>query len=125
VSTLTVLMAATPTPSGNRTAMLSALNSPTARVRRARVSFPPQFGSHEAQHQRGPSRLDEEDHVIDVETPPALISVPRAAELLRLSRASAYRFAASGDLLARHLGGSVYVVTSRLVAFINGDGEAA
>jgi len=89
---------------------------------------PQQFGSHEAQHQSGPSRLDEEeeeDPVIDVETLPALISVPRAAELLGLSRASAYRFAASGDLPARHLGGRVYVVTSRLVAFINGDGKAA
>jgi predicted DNA-binding transcriptional regulator AlpA len=56
---------------------------------------------------------------------PALISVPKAAELLGLSRASAYRFAAAGDLPTRHLGGRVFVVTSRLEAFINGDGEAA
>ncbi len=55
----------------------------------------------------------------------ALISVPKAAQLLGLSRASAYRFAASGDLPTRRLGGRVYVVTSRLVAFINGDGSAA
>jgi predicted DNA-binding transcriptional regulator AlpA len=56
---------------------------------------------------------------------PALISVPKAAELLGLSRASAYRFAAAGDLPTRHLGGRVFVVTSRLEAFVNGDGEAA
>ena len=52
---------------------------------------------------------------------PALISVPRAAELLGLSRASAYRFAAAGDLPTRHLGGRVFVVTARLEAFVNGD----
>ena len=56
---------------------------------------------------------------------PALISVPKAAELLGLSRASAYRFAAAGDLPARHLGGRVFVVTSQLEAFVNGGGEAA
>jgi predicted DNA-binding transcriptional regulator AlpA len=61
----------------------------------------------------------------DLEALPALISVPKAAQLLGLSRASAYRFAASGDLPTRRLGGRVYVVTSRLAAFINGDGEAA
>jgi len=61
----------------------------------------------------------------DFESLPALISVPKAAQLLGLSRASAYRFAASGDLPTRRLGGRVYVVTSRLVAFINGDGTAA
>ena len=55
---------------------------------------------------------------------PALISVPKAAELLGLSRASAYRFAAAGDLPTRHLGGRVFVVTARLEAFVNGD-EAA
>ena len=52
---------------------------------------------------------------------PALISVARAAELLGLSRASAYRFAAAGDLPTRHLGGRVFVVTARLEAFVNGD----
>ena len=61
----------------------------------------------------------------DLEALPALISVPKAAQLLGLSRASAYRFAASGDLPTRRLGGRVYVVTSRLAAFINGDGAAA
>jgi len=61
----------------------------------------------------------------DLEALPALISVPKAAQILGLSRASAYRFAASGDLPTRRLGGRVYGVTSRLVAFINGDGTAA
>jgi predicted DNA-binding transcriptional regulator AlpA len=61
----------------------------------------------------------------EFEALPALISVPKAAQLLGLSRASAYRFAASGDLPTRRLGARVFVVTSRLVAFINGDGEAA
>ena len=56
---------------------------------------------------------------------PALISIPKAAELLGLSRASAYRFAASGDLPTRRLGGRVYVITHKLTSFINGDGEAA
>ena len=56
---------------------------------------------------------------------PWLISVPKAAQVLGLSRTSAYRFAASGDLPTRRLGGRVYVVTSRLVEFINGDGHAA
>jgi predicted DNA-binding transcriptional regulator AlpA len=63
--------------------------------------------------------------MVDFDALPALISVPKAAKLLGLSRASAYRFAASGDLPIRRLGGRVYVVTSRLVAFINGDGRAA
>ena len=61
----------------------------------------------------------------DFEGLPALISVPKAAQILGLSRASAYRFAASGDLPTRRLGGRVYVVTSRLASFINGGGEAA
>ena len=61
----------------------------------------------------------------DFEELPVLISVPKAAQILGLSRASAYRFAASGDLPTRRLGGRVYIVTSRLVAFINDDGTAA
>jgi predicted DNA-binding transcriptional regulator AlpA len=61
----------------------------------------------------------------DFKALPALISVPKAAQILGLSRASAYRFAASGDLPTLRLGGRVFVVTSRLAAFINGDGEAA
>ena len=42
-----------------------------------------------------------------------------------LSRASAYRFAASGVLPTRRLGGRVYVITAKLVAFINGEPDLA
>jgi len=49
---------------------------------------------------------------------PALLTVPRAAELLGISRASAYRYAASGELPVQRLGGRVYVVTARLLAMI-------
>ena len=66
-----------------------------------------------------------EEYMFNFDELPALISVPKAAKLIGLSRASAYRFAASGDLPTRHLGGRVYVVTSRLAAFVNGGGEAA
>ena len=45
---------------------------------------------------------------------PLLIPVPRAAQLLGISRSAAYRCAACGDLPTRHLGGRVYVVTDRL-----------
>lgn len=53
-----------------------------------------------------------------VEQLPALLTVPRAAELLGISRASAYRYAAAGELPVRRLGGRVYVVTSRLLTMI-------
>ncbi|GEL21696.1 hypothetical protein PSU4_06500 [Pseudonocardia sulfidoxydans NBRC 16205] len=53
-------------------------------------------------------------------TLPALLSVPRAAELLGISRASAYRYAASGELPIRRLGGRVYVITARLLAMVDG-----
>ena len=45
---------------------------------------------------------------------PILIPIPRAAELLGISRSAAYRCAASGDLPTTHLGGRVYVLTHRL-----------
>jgi hypothetical protein len=45
---------------------------------------------------------------------PLLLAVPRAAQLLGISRAAAYRLAASGDLPVRRLGGRVYVVTADL-----------
>lgn len=65
--------------------------------------------------------------MIDFDTLPVLISVPRSAQLLGISRASAYRFAASGDLPVRRLGGRIYVVTSQLKSFIDGSelGDAA
>jgi excisionase family DNA binding protein len=45
---------------------------------------------------------------------PLLISVPRAASLLGISRASAYRLAKDGQLPSRRLGGRVYVVAAQL-----------
>jgi len=54
--------------------------------------------------------------VLDKE--PMLISVPRAALLLGLSRASAYRHAESGALPCKRFGGRVYVVTARLRALL-------
>jgi predicted site-specific integrase-resolvase len=51
---------------------------------------------------------------------PALVSVPRAAALLGISRASAYRYATSGDLPTRRLGGRVYVVTALLRDLVTG-----
>ena len=41
---------------------------------------------------------------------PLLLAVPRAATLLGISRAAAYRLVASGELPARRLGGRVYFV---------------
>lgn len=45
---------------------------------------------------------------------PMLLSVPRAAKLLGVSRSAAYRLAASGELPVRRLGGRVYVITEKL-----------
>ena len=61
----------------------------------------------------------------DLSELPALISVPRAATILGLSRASAYRFAAAGHLPARRLGGRLFIVTGRLQAFLDGTDTAA
>src|SRR3954447_26894246 len=49
---------------------------------------------------------------------PMLIPVPRAAQILGISRSAAYRCAACGDLPTAHLGGRVYVVTARLQALL-------
>jgi excisionase family DNA binding protein len=45
---------------------------------------------------------------------PLLLPVPRAAKLLGISRQSAYRLAAAGELPVRRLGGRLYVVTAGL-----------
>lgn len=45
---------------------------------------------------------------------PVFISVPHAARLLGLTRASAYRLASTGELPARRLGGRVYVISRYL-----------
>ena len=56
---------------------------------------------------------------------PLLIPVPRAAQLLGISRAAAYRCVAAGDLPAKHLGRRVYVVTAKLRDFIETEQDAA
>jgi excisionase family DNA binding protein len=56
---------------------------------------------------------------------PLLIPVPRAAQLLGISRAAAYRFASSGDLPAKRLGRRVYVIAARLREFIENESSAA
>lgn len=45
---------------------------------------------------------------------PLLLAIPRAAELLGISRAAAYRLVSTGELPVRRLGGRVYIVTSGL-----------
>jgi excisionase family DNA binding protein len=45
---------------------------------------------------------------------PPLIPVPTAAKALGISRSAAYRYAASGELPIRRLGGRVYIVTALL-----------
>lgn len=45
---------------------------------------------------------------------PALLTVPRAAALLGISRASAYRYAAAGELPTKRYGRRVYVVTNQI-----------
>lgn len=62
----------------------------------------------------------------DLSSLPALLSVGRTAEILGLSRASAYRYAAAGELPVKRLGGRVYVITAKLRELISGnDGAAA
>lgn len=56
---------------------------------------------------------------------PPLVSVTRAARFLGISRASAYRYAAAGELPTRRLGGRIYVVTALLRPIIEGTGEVA
>lgn len=56
---------------------------------------------------------------------PLLISVPRAAKLLGISRAAAYRFASAGDLPTKRLGHRVYIVAAKLRDFIESEVTAA
>jgi excisionase family DNA binding protein len=56
---------------------------------------------------------------------PLLIAVPRAADLLGISRAVAYRLAAAGELPTKRLGRRVYVVTARLRDFVSIGADAA
>lgn len=54
----------------------------------------------------------------DLDGLPVLIAVPKAAELLGISRAAAYRYAATGELPVKRLGGRVFVVRDRLRDFL-------
>lgn len=45
---------------------------------------------------------------------PPLISIDRAAGVLGFSRASAYRYAKTGELPVRRVGGRLWVITGRL-----------
>lgn len=57
---------------------------------------------------------------------PALISVPLAAELLGLKRASAYRYAANGELPVKRLGGRIFIITAEIRPLLDGaEGNAA
>lgn len=55
---------------------------------------------------------------------PLLIPVPRAAELLGVSRAAAYRYADAGILPVTRLGGRVFIHRERLRAQLSTE-EAA
>jgi predicted site-specific integrase-resolvase len=61
----------------------------------------------------------------DIDSLPALIPVPRAAEILGLSRASAYRYAAAGELPVKRFGGRIYVITAKIRHLIDGSEEFA
>ena len=61
-----------------------------------------------------------EDHSPTADRLPALLTVSKAAALLGISRASAYRYAAAGELPTRRFGGRMYVITARLLAMLDG-----
>jgi hypothetical protein len=67
------------------------------------------------------SEIAEATHpgALNLGTLPLLLPVPRAAEILGISRSAAYRCAASGELPCQHFGGRVYVVTARLAALLD------
>jgi excisionase family DNA binding protein len=54
----------------------------------------------------------------DLDRLPVLIPVPRAAEYLGVSRASAYRYALAGVLPTMRLGGRVFIHRDRLRALL-------
>jgi len=56
---------------------------------------------------------------------PALLPVPVVAKMLGLSRSSAYRYAAAGELPTQRLGGRVYVITARIRPLLDGTGALA
>ncbi|MFI6325115.1 helix-turn-helix domain-containing protein [Nonomuraea sp. NPDC050556] len=57
---------------------------------------------------------------------PALLTVPRAAKLLGISRASAYRYADAGELPVKRFGSRIYIVTAKIRYLLDGsEGQAA
>jgi excisionase family DNA binding protein len=56
---------------------------------------------------------------------PLLISVPKAAKLLGISRAAAYRHANAGDLPIKRLGRRMYVITAHLQEFVEAGARVA
>lgn len=55
----------------------------------------------------------------------ATITVPEAGELLSLSRDSAYRAAAAGQIPTLRLGRRIVVPVARLLALLGQDGDGA
>ena len=58
-----------------------------------------------------PNPLTTGGRIVDIAP---FLPVPQAAKLLGISRASAYRLAATGELPSRRLGGRIYIVTAEL-----------
>ena len=56
----------------------------------------------------------QETPVRDFDNLPVLITIPVAARLLGISRASAYRWAETGVLPVKRLGGRIYIMRDRL-----------
>ncbi len=56
---------------------------------------------------------------------PALLPVPRAAQILGLTRATAYRYAAAGELPIKRLGGRMYIITARIRHLLDGTEDKA
>lgn len=67
----------------------------------------------------GPSEEQQRPPQRTLDELPRLISVAHAATVLGISRASAYRYAAAGDLPTVRLGGRTYIVTARLKAVLD------
>ncbi|MEV0649791.1 helix-turn-helix domain-containing protein [Phytomonospora sp. NPDC050363] len=62
---------------------------------------------------------------VDLNALPPLLPVPKAAELLGLSRASAYRYAEAGELPVQRFGGRVYVITAQIRYLFDPTGKAS
>ena len=80
------------------------------------------FGKRTGRHDRQAAEVHAGDPFAGL---PLLIPVPRAAKLLGISRAAAYRFASAGELPTKRLGRRVYVVSAKLREFIETEDKAA